>query len=244
MIIIKYKYTNRTSCFNLPKGNNLKPGDLIFVKVLGKERLGQVMFTDGKIDNLVPELKLKSVRRPSKRELDLLKIVEKKKKFFKSVFLRKNIKYKLNLKLVDIKYHLVKNHVTFLIKSTKKDVNLKNIKNDLTVVLKANVDFKQLSSREETKRMGGIGSCGRQLCCAGFLKGFQFISIKMVKDQNLPMNPSRISGVCGKLLCCIKYEDNHYKDDSIVKLKIDPGLLVEKCKQKDVSKKNDLPIFY
>ena len=244
MIIVRYKYTSRTSCFNLPKNNTLRQGDLIFIKVFGKERLGQVIFIDSKINNLVPELKLKNVRRPSKRELDILKTVEKKKKFFKSVFLRKNVRYKLNLKLVDIKYHLVKNHVTFLIKSTKKDINLKKIKNDLATVLKSNVDFKQLSSREETKRMGGIGSCGRQLCCAGFLKGFQFISIKMVKDQNLPMNPSRISGMCGKLLCCIKYEDNLYKGNSDIKLKIDPSLLVEKCKQKDISKKNDLPIFY
>lgn len=244
MMIIRHKYTGRTSCFNFAKNEDFKLGDLIFVKFQEKDKLGKIIFIDNKLEKNIPVLQIKDLRKPSKREIDALRLIDRKKRLFKNEFLRKVARYRLCVKLLDIKYHLAKRHVTFVIKANEGEANLKKLKDNLTYSLNCNVELKQISPRSETRYIGGLGICGRQLCCAGFLKGFQAVSIKMVKDQHLSMNPARISGACGKLLCCLAYEEDNYKDQNKIKLELDPSFLLEKCKQKDESKKNNLPLFY
>ena len=247
MLIVKYKSTRRTSCFNFIKNTSLKLHDYVFVKVLGNDRLAEIIFLDDKITREnIPVLSIRNVRKASKKELELFKKVEKKKSYAMSLFTKKNLKFGLNLKLVDVKYHLIKNTFTFIIKAITKDISLDGFLRELSGNLKARVEVKPIGSRDETRRKGGLGLCGRQLCCSAFLKGFEFVTIKMVKDQNLSLNPSRISGACGKLLCCIKYENEYYSLRSRLNLKVNPEILLKNCKKKDDLDKNDnkFPYFY
>lgn len=242
---MRYKSTNRTSCFNFVKNANFKLHDYVFIKVLGKDRFAEIVFLDDKIirEN-IPILNIRNIRKASKKELEILRKVERRRKYAVGLFSKKALKHGLSLKLVDVKHHLVKNIYTFIIKSVGREVDLKGFLSDLISTLKAKVEIKSIGDRDETRRRGGLGICGRQLCCAAFLRGFEFVSIKMVKDQNLPMNPSRISGVCGKLLCCIRYEEEYYSKMSKAKIKLDPAVLLKGCREKDNLNKGNLPSFY
>jgi cell fate regulator YaaT (PSP1 superfamily) len=117
----------------------------------------------------------------------------------------------LPMKLSGIDYVVATNHTTVYFTAPHR-VDFRALVRDLAATMNGKVDLRQLSARDEARLTGGIGSCGRELCCSTFLVDFEPVSIRMAKDQDLPLNPLRISGACGRLMCCLKYEHPLYQD--------------------------------
>ncbi len=118
--------------------------------------------------------------------------------------------HKLQMKLVGCEYTFDNSKILFYFTSDKR-VDFRVLVKDLAGVFRTRIELRQIGVRDEAKMMGGLGICGRQVCCAAFLGDFQPVSIKMAKEQSLSLNPNKISGVCGRLMCCLKYEEDHYE---------------------------------
>ncbi len=119
--------------------------------------------------------------------------------------------HELSMKIVGVDHRAATNQVTLYFTAPHR-VDFRALVRDLGATLHCRVELRQLSARDEARLTGGIGSCGRELCCSTFLVDFEPVSVRMAKDQNLPLNPLRISGACGKLMCCLKYEHPLYQD--------------------------------
>ncbi len=120
------------------------------------------------------------------------------------------VKHQLPMKLIDIDYMFDGSSITFYFTSESR-VDFRALVRDLASALKTRIELRQIGVRDEAKMIGGLGPCGRTLCCAMFLNDFYPISIRMAKDQHLPLNPAKISGVCGRLMCCLRYEQDSYR---------------------------------
>ena len=118
--------------------------------------------------------------------------------------------HKLPMKLVGCEYTFDNSKILFYFTSDKR-VDFRLLVKDLASIFRTRIELRQIGVRDEAKMLGGLGLCGRKLCCAAFLGDFQPVSIKMAKEQNLSLNPTKISGVCGRLMCCLKYEEDHYE---------------------------------
>ncbi len=123
---------------------------------------------------------------------------------------QKIIDHKLEMKLVSVEYTFDGSKILFYFTANGR-VDFRALVKDLASVFKTRIELKQIGVRDEAKMMGGLGLCGRPVCCAQFMGDFQPVSIKMAKEQNLSLNPTKISGVCGRLMCCLKYEQDHYE---------------------------------
>lgn len=118
--------------------------------------------------------------------------------------------HKLDMKLVDVEYTFDRNKVVFFFTADGR-VDFRDLVKDLASIFRTRIELRQIGVRDEAKMLGGIGPCGRMLCCSTFLGDFEPVSIKMAKDQNLSLNPTKISGLCGRLMCCLKYENDEYE---------------------------------
>jgi cell fate regulator YaaT (PSP1 superfamily) len=125
--------------------------------------------------------------------------------------LRRITERKLDMQMVKAEYTFDNSKVIFFFTSDDR-VDFRNLVKDLARVFRVRIELKQIGVRDKAKIIGGYGVCGRELCCSSFLNGFHALSIKMAKDQQLPLNPSRISGVCGRIKCCMAYEFNVYRE--------------------------------
>ncbi len=119
--------------------------------------------------------------------------------------------HKLKMKLIDAEYTFDRGKLIFYFVSDSR-VDFRNLVKDLAYNFKVRIELRQVGIRDEAKMLGGLGPCGKEFCCSGFLNDFQSVSIKMAKDQQLPLNPVKLSGSCGRLMCCLKYEQGVYKD--------------------------------
>ncbi|TCP22565.1 cell fate regulator YaaT (PSP1 superfamily) [Scopulibacillus darangshiensis] len=126
------------------------------------------------------------------------------------ICLTKIYQHELDMKLVDVEYTFDRNKIIFYFTADGR-VDFRELVKDLAAVFKTRIELRQIGVRDEAKMLGGIGPCGRMLCCSTFLGDFEPVSIKMAKDQNLSLNPAKISGVCGRLMCCLKYENDQYE---------------------------------
>lgn len=135
---------------------------------------------------------------------------EKEKDAFR-ICLEKIAKHKLDMKLVEAEYTFDNNKLLFYFTADGR-IDFRELVKDLASVFKTRIELRQIGVRDETKIVGGIGICGRPLCCASYLSEFIPVSIKMAKEQNLSLNPTKISGVCGRLMCCLKYEEDTYEE--------------------------------
>ncbi|TVY06820.1 PSP1 domain-containing protein [Paenibacillus cremeus] len=145
-------------------------------------------------------------------------LVEDNKQAAKNAFAvcQEKIKdHQLRMKLVDVEYTFDRNKIIFYFTAEGR-VDFRELVKDLASIFRTRIELRQIGVRDEAKMLGGIGPCGRILCCSSFLGDFEPVSIKMAKDQNLSLNPTKISGLCGRLMCCLKYEHDNYesaKDD-------------------------------
>ncbi|WP_053954879.1 PSP1 domain-containing protein [Inediibacterium massiliense] len=135
--------------------------------------------------------------------------IEKEKAAFE-ICLEKIILHKLDMKLIDVEYTFDNNKVIFYFTADGR-VDFRELVKDLAAVFKTRIELRQIGVRDEAKMIGGLGPCGRGLCCANWLGDFEPVSIKMAKEQNLSLNPTKISGICGRLMCCLKYEHDTYQ---------------------------------
>lgn len=126
------------------------------------------------------------------------------------ICLQKIYNHQLEMKLVDVEYTFDRNKIIFYFTADGR-IDFRELVKDLAAVFKTRIELRQIGVRDEAKMLGGIGPCGRMLCCSTFLGDFEPVSIKMAKDQNLSLNPAKISGVCGRLMCCLKYENDNYE---------------------------------
>ena len=128
-----------------------------------------------------------------------------------NICLEKIKKHGLVMKLIDVEYKYDGSKVIFYFTAEGR-IDFRELVKDLASVFRTRIELRQIGVRDEVKRMGGNGMCGRELCCASFLGNFETVSIKMAKEQNISLNPSKISGNCGRLMCCLKYEQNVYEE--------------------------------
>ncbi len=173
----------------------------------------------GNVSNAITEVKEEEIVSPLKEivriankqdEIQLTKNREKEKEAF-SICEEKIAKHNLDMKLVDVEYTFDGNKVLFYFTSEGR-VDFRELVKDLASVFRTRIELRQIGIRDEAKMLGGLGICGRGLCCASFLDGFHPVSIKMAKEQGLSLNPTKISGTCGRLMCCLKYEQNCYDE--------------------------------
>ena len=160
--------------------------------------------------------------------------VEKNRKKEKEAFAiceEKILSHKLDMKLVDVEYTFDGNKILFYFTADGR-VDFRELVKDLASVFRTRIELRQIGIRDEAKMLGGIGICGRSLCCNSFLDGFHPVSIKMAKEQGLSLNPTKISGNCGRLMCCLKYEQNCY--DEYYKIAPSVGAIVSTPQGKGV----------
>jgi cell fate regulator YaaT (PSP1 superfamily) len=145
------------------------------------------------------------------RELSDAKLSQKKRAAARVAARRLIREHALPMKLSGVDYVVESNRTTIYFTAPNR-VDFRALVRDLSATLNSRVELRQLSARDEARLTGGVGSCGRELCCSTFLVDFEPVSVRMAKDQDLPLNPLRISGACGKLMCCLKYEHPLYQD--------------------------------
>ncbi len=172
---------------------------------------GRVVIGKKQVDDSDVVLPLKKVIRiANHKDAD---VVEQNKKAASDAFhicLDKIKQHKLEMKLVDVEYTFDRNKVIFYFTADGR-VDFRELVKDLASVFRTRIELRQIGVRDEAKMLGGIGPCGRTLCCSTWLGDFEPVSIKMAKDQNLSLNPTKISGLCGRLMCCLKYEHDNYE---------------------------------
>ncbi|MBM6820334.1 MULTISPECIES: PSP1 domain-containing protein [Clostridia] len=127
------------------------------------------------------------------------------------ICLKKIQEHGLTMKLIDVEYTFDNNKVIFYFTADGR-VDFRELVKDLATIFKTRIELRQIGVRDEAKMLGGLGPCGRTLCCSTFLGDFASVSIKMAKEQNLSLNPTKISGICGRLMCCLNYEQSTYED--------------------------------
>ncbi len=153
-----------------------------------------------KVIRLATPKDLKHYKENKKKEKEAFKICEEKIK-----------KYKLDMHLTDVEYKFDNSKILFYFTADGR-IDFRELVKELASIFKTRIELRQIGVRDEVKRIGGNGVCGRELCCCSFLNDFETVSIKMAKEQNISLNPSKISGNCGRLMCCLKYEQEVYED--------------------------------
>ena len=190
----------------------LKPGDHVIVETARGIEYGYVVLGSREVpdDKVVQPLK-SVIRMASKEDEEVeLKNHEKEKEAFR-ICKEKIRKHGLQMKLIDAEYTFDNNKVLFYFTADGR-IDFRELVKDLASVFKTRIELRQVGVRDETKIVGGIGICGRPLCCHSYLSEFIPVSIKMAKEQNLSLNPTKISGVCGRLMCCLKNEEETYEE--------------------------------
>ena len=194
-----------------PKNLDLKIGDRVIVETARGVEMGTVAVAPKEVPDDEVVQPLKTVQRIATEEdfKRAEKNKEKEKEAFK-ICQEKIKKHNLEMKLIDAEYTFDNNKVLFYFTADGR-IDFRELVKDLASVFKTRIELRQVGVRDETKIMGGIGICGRPLCCHSYLSEFIPVSIKMAKEQNLSLNPTKISGVCGRLMCCLKNEEETYE---------------------------------
>ena len=194
-----------------PKGYKIKAGDHVIVETARGVEYGTVIGGIREVTDDRVVQPLKAVIRVATQEDDLRAEKSRaKEKDAMRICNEKIRKHKLDMKLIDAEYTFDNNKVLFYFTADGR-IDFRELVKDLAAVFKMRIELRQIGVRDETKILGGIGICGRVLCCNSFLSEFAPVSIKMAKEQNLSLNPTKISGVCGRLMCCLKNEEDTYE---------------------------------
>ena len=190
----------------------VKVGDYVIIESERGTEYGQVISEAELVPEEEIEAPLRKVIRVATRD-DLRQIQENKKKTKEAIGIcaKKIEEHKLDMKLVDAEYSFDRSKFIFYFTAEGR-VDFRELVKDLARRFSARIELRQIGVRDEAKIFGGYGLCGRVLCCKSFLKNFEPVTVRMAKDQNLPLNPSKISGVCGRLMCCLGYEYPVYKE--------------------------------
>ncbi len=211
VIGVRFRYAGKIYYFD-PVGIDLKQGEKVIVETARGIECGEVVNTVMEVHESEVVAPLKKVMRKATEE-DIQQVetnIEKSKEAY-DICLEKINKHQLDMKLIDVEYTFDNNKILFYFTADGR-VDFRDLVKDLASVFRTRIELRQIGVRDEAKMMGGIGICGRPLCCNCHLTEFHPVSIKMAKEQNLSLNPTKISGTCGRLMCCLKYEQEAYED--------------------------------
>ena len=210
IIGVRFRNAGKIYYFD-PKKLPIKKGDHVIVETARGIEYGSVVadareVTDDQVvQPLKPVIRIANADDNARAQRNK----EKEKEAFR-ICLEKIRKHKLEMKLIDTEYTFDNNKVLFYFTADGR-IDFRELVKDLASVFKTRIELRQIGVRDETKIVGGVGICGRELCCHTFLSEFAPVSIKMAKEQNLSLNPTKISGVCGRLMCCLKNEEDTYE---------------------------------
>ena len=210
IIGVRFKSVGKVYYFN-PKGVKVNIGDKVIVETVKGIECGEAVLVDRDIDpdnfgsikpmiRVATEADLKQIEKNKLREADAFKICE-----------QKIAAHGLKMNLVDVECTFDNNKLLFYFTAENR-VDFRELVKDLASVFRTRIELRQIGVRDEAKMLGGLGICGQQFCCSRFMGEFQPVSIKMAKEQSLSLNPTKISGTCGRLMCCLKYEQEAYED--------------------------------
>lgn len=211
IIGVRFKKLGKIYFFN-PKRLRVRKGDKVIVETAQGEEYGEVMIPNRWVEDGKIVLPLKRVIRIANyRDHKHYEECRRKEKETFEVCLKKIKEHKLDMTLTDVEYKFDNSKILFYFTADGR-IDFRELVKDLAAIYKTRIELRQIGVRDEVKRIGGNGICGRELCCCSFLSDFETVSIKMAKEQNMSLNPSKISGNCGRLMCCLKYEDNVYEE--------------------------------
>lgn len=207
---VRFRPAGKMYYFN-PLNFSLEPGSHVIVKTARGMEFGTVVLGPRDVDSDKINQPLKPVLRIATKEDEKneARNKEQEKEAFQ-ICLEKIHKHNLQMKLVDAEYTFDNNKLLFYFTADGR-IDFRELVKDLAAVFRTRIELRQIGVRDETKILGGIGICGRPLCCHSYLSDFAPVSIKMAKEQNLSLNPAKISGVCGRLMCCLKNEEETYE---------------------------------
>lgn len=210
IIGVRFRKSGKVYYFD-PAGMPIKKGDHVIVETARGVEYGTVVLSPKEITDDKVIQPLKPVIRIATQEDDSVNAEnEKSEKEAFQICLEKISKHNLNMKLIDSEYTFDRNKLLFYFTADGR-IDFRELVKDLASVFRTRIELRQIGVRDETKMIGGIAICGRPLCCHTYLSDFAPVSIKMAKEQNLSLNPSKISGVCGRLMCCLKNEQEAYE---------------------------------
>lgn len=221
---VRFKKAGKVYYFS-PGSLKIHKGDYVVVETARGIEFGECVIGVKSIEETDIIAPLKNVLRVADNK-DILKHKENKSKEEEalSICLKKIEEHGLEMKLIDVEYTFDNNKVIFYFTADGR-VDFRELVKDLATIFKTRIELRQIGVRDEAKMIGGLGPCGRSMCCSSFLGDFASVSIKMAKEQNLSLNPTKISGICGRLMCCLNYEQSTY--ESIRKYLPKVGSVVE-----------------
>lgn len=224
VISVKFKNHGKSYYFD-PKGARVCSGDKVVVETAKGLELAECSRENHEVDDKTVVQPLRPVvRAATEADLRVAEINQKREKEAFGICERKIAEHGLDMKLVDVECNFEGNKTTFFFTSDGR-VDFRELVKDLAGIFRNRIELRQIGVRDEAKMLGGLGICGRPYCCSQFMDDFQPVSTKMAKVQNLSLNPTKISGSCGRLMCCLRYEQEAYED--IVKKMPKLGAYVE-----------------
>jgi len=221
---IRFKSVGKIYYFD-PDGKELALGDGVIVETARGTEFGHIAMTEKEIDETKFSIPIKKILRKATAEDS--KIVQentKKEREARDICISKIRANKLEMNLIDVEYTFDRSKILFYFTADGR-VDFRQLVKDLASVFRTRIELRQIGVRDEAKLLGGLGICGRPLCCSQFLGDFEPVSIKMAKEQSLSLNPTKISGTCGRLMCCLKYEQEAY--ESLIRQTPNVGALVD-----------------
>ena len=234
VIGVRFKEVGKVYYFD-PDGKELKLNDTVIVETSRGVECGVIAIANKEVadDEIVHPLK-KLIRIATKEDLKHLEDNRRKEKEALKICEQKVAEHGLGMKLVDVEYTFDNSKILFYFTADGR-VDFRALVKDLAAVFRTRIELRQIGVRDESKMLGGLGVCGRPFCCSLFLGEFHPVSIKMAKEQGLSLSPTKISGTCGRLMCCLKYEQEAYTDllkrtpkiGAIVKTPMGRGLVTE-----------------
>ena len=229
IIGVRFKKVGKIYYFS-PKNIKFNVGEHAIVETVRGVECGEVVIANRKVDEseIVPPLK-EIIRKSTHEDM---KIVEKnhvKEKEAFDICLEKIAYRKLNMHLIDVECTFDNNKILFYFTAENR-VDFRELVKDLAAIFRTRIELRQIGVRDEAKILGGLGICGREFCCKSHLGEFQPVSIKMAKEQGLSLNPSKISGTCGRLMCCLKNEQSSYEELLKITPKVGAFVKTPECK--------------
>ncbi|MGI6096947.1 MAG: PSP1 domain-containing protein [Dethiobacteria bacterium] len=207
---VRFRYAGKIYYFD-PDDQEFEVGEGVIVETARGLEYGKVIQPVKEVDEGELVLPLKKVlRRATEADMEQVKANREDEKKAFAICQEKFKEHELEMKLVDVEYTFDRNKIIFYFTADGR-VDFRELVKDLASVFRTRIELRQIGVRDETKLKGGLGPCGRSFCCATFLGEFEPVSIRMAKDQNLSLNPTKISGVCGRLMCCLRYEAETYE---------------------------------
>jgi cell fate regulator YaaT (PSP1 superfamily) len=208
---VRFKRAGKIYYFD-PGDLQIEAGQKVIVETVRGIELGEVAVGPKRVkeEDVVAPLK-QVIRIATEEDINKEKENRDKEKEAFEICLKEIEKHELEMKLVDVEYTFDNNKIIFYFTADGR-VDFRELVKDLAAIFRTRIELRQIGVRDEAKMLGGLGPCGRSLCCATFLGDFEPVSIKMAKEQNLSLNPTKISGICGRLMCCLKYEEEVYED--------------------------------